>query len=406
MSILKKIYLNDSKFNKNLIYSSLGFFTEKVMMFSFSIVFVKYLGTTLWGEYSYIVSVVQLISIFALFGLNTGIIYFYPKNGNRYFTAVFVLNFIISIFLIVLGNAFILKSELLLLMIWLVSASNLFLAIHRATGKLRSYYIIRSFLLYALMISSIILLHNKNWSSENNMRVSVLTAYILSVISFILINYKHFGKIYLDKKLVVYSLPLFITAVSGVLMNKIDIIMLGNTVDFYDIGVYTITAQIAILPSYILSILNTVFAPEISKAHHNDNTPEMIPKYISYTRIVSVLSIGVILFILIFRNFIFGFYNLTFQAVGVILIIKLAGHLFNNIVGPVWSLITLSGKSKLNMYGIASATVINVVLNLILIPMIGILGAAIATTVSLIYVNSLGYILVKKIYKVKLFIIV
>jgi O-antigen/teichoic acid export membrane protein len=66
----------------------------------------------------------------------------------------------------------------------------------------------------------------------------------------------------------------------------------------------------------------------------------------------------------------------------------------------------MTGRPKVNMVGKILAASINTVLNLILIPIWGISGAALASMIAVGFVNILGYSIVKRILNVKVFGIV
>ena len=82
------------------------------------------------------------------------------------------------------------------------------------------------------------------------------------------------------------------------------------------------------------------------------------------------------------------------------MIILILGQSSSLIFGPNGPLLMMTGyqKSALKLTGLSAA--LNVILNIILIPKYGILGASISTSTSLFILNMLMYITVKNKLKI------
>lgn len=95
----------------------------------------------------------------------------------------------------------------------------------------------------------------------------------------------------------------------------------------------------------------------------------------------------------LFIAFIFGrIYETAYPA----LIILTVGQLFNAAFGSVGVLLNMSGHERDTLIGVAIACSMNIALNFVLIPPLGILGAAIATASTLVLWNILLWRKVKK----------
>ncbi|MFO7971597.1 MAG: polysaccharide biosynthesis C-terminal domain-containing protein, partial [Desulfobacterales bacterium] len=78
------------------------------------------------------------------------------------------------------------------------------------------------------------------------------------------------------------------------------------------------------------------------------------------------------------------------------LVILMAGQMVNSAAGSVAFLLNMTGHERDTAKGVACAAGINIVLNLILIPPLGINGAATATAVSMVVWNVLLWWMVRK----------
>jgi O-antigen/teichoic acid export membrane protein len=76
------------------------------------------------------------------------------------------------------------------------------------------------------------------------------------------------------------------------------------------------------------------------------------------------------------------------------------GQFVNSISGSVGYILQMTDKQKTVQNVILSAAVINVMLNMILIPMYGIYGAAFASMVSMVFWNLILVFMVRRYYNI------
>ena len=90
-----------------------------------------------------------------------------------------------------------------------------------------------------------------------------------------------------------------------------------------------------------------------------------------------------------------GIFGNSFKSGAFILVILALGQFINVITGSVGYLLMMSGNERLLRNNIIFIAVLNLTLNLLLIPKYGILGAAISTSVSLALQNIISMVIVK-----------
>ena len=186
---------------------------------------------------------------------------------------------------------------------------------------------------------------------------------------------------------------LFITLISA--MNaRADILMLGLFGKTAEVGIYNIAAKLSTFIALPLAVLNMILSPLISK-YYQSQREHLMRTIKSSFRVVFILGlIGCALFWLIGKwilgifgpEYIQGFYVLVFLAFG-----QLIGIAF----GPVSNLLNMTEYENLALRGMVISTAINILLNLILIPIYGMEGAAIATFINLIAWNIMLYYYVR-----------
>jgi O-antigen/teichoic acid export membrane protein len=179
--------------------------------------------------------------------------------------------------------------------------------------------------------------------------------------------------------------------------------MIGSMTNMQNVGVYQISAQISNLLFMILVIFDTVFGPQISKYYHANRLEELKKLYVQSTRLLAAGSFLLLFVMVVFSKYILLAFGKEFVEGQVSLILRGIGQFINVAVGSVWLMLAMTGKPKFQIYTNFLALILNIVLNLILIPKYGINGAAFASMVSIILVNVIGYVLVTKEFKVKVY---
>ncbi|WP_319204543.1 flippase [uncultured Ilyobacter sp.] len=401
MVIVEKI--KGSHFIKKIIESFFGRASFTIFSMFFSFVCARIYGVEIFGKYTYAFTVVSLIMVFAKAGLDNGLIYYIPKSGNKYISFGFFVNFIASIFIVLVGYFYIddYYVKISLPLVWILSVEQIFFGIYRANNQIKEFYLINGFYSMILKILLAIAFYFLFGKNVENIIFSVYVSSLFSIIFYFLKNKEKFGKINFDSEFIKYSLPLVVAAMMGVLMGKIDIIMLGSMIDKKSVGIYQIASQIAGSTSVILMIFNTVFAPKVSQLYHAEEMDKLKEMYVKSTRFLGITSLFIILVLCLLSKYILLIFGKEFVSGQWPLIYRSIGQFLNASVGSVWLMLAMTGKSKLQMYGNLLACILNISLNYVFIKSYGINGAAIASMISIGFVNILGYILVKRQFKVK-----
>jgi polysaccharide transporter, PST family len=184
------------------------------------------------------------------------------------------------------------------------------------------------------------------------------------------------------KKLLSDSWPLILSTVSIAVYMKIDQVMLGEMLGNSVVGIYTAATRLSEVWYFIpTAIVSSVF-PAIVRTKETDEG-------LYYRRLqrlfglMAALSLAIALpMSLLSSYFVVVLYGNGFAAAGPVLAIHIWASLFVFLgvaQGP-WDL--TENMTRLTMLRIVSGAVLNVVLNLFLIPRHGAVGAAVATVIS------------------------
>ncbi len=190
--------------------------------------------------------------------------------------------------------------------------------------------------------------------------------------------------------------PFMFLGALTVIHGSIDTLMLGSFSDNESIGLFNVANKIATVCSLLLFASNTALAPVIAELNHKKDLTTIqvvVTKTIRYIGLLSIPAIGLLG---IFGKEFLMLFGKGYEQAYPVLIVLLVGHFINIIAGPVGNLANMTGNEKLTNKAMGISIVINIVLNAILIPLFGGVGAAIASTISFIVWNVYLIFTVKK----------
>ena len=178
------------------------------------------------------------------------------------------------------------------------------------------------------------------------------------------------------------SLPLMLITGLQVLFNQTDIIMLGSLTSSSETGIYAAAARIARLVIFGITAINAAVAPMISELYHSGRINKM-QSVMDFSSKILLIFTGIIVIIFVFfGKTILGLFGPAFSKAWGIMMILVAGQAINSLSGPVAYFLTMTGHQNIAARIVIICAVVNIVLNAMFIPLWGITGAAIATTVS------------------------
>jgi PST family polysaccharide transporter len=178
------------------------------------------------------------------------------------------------------------------------------------------------------------------------------------------------------------SWPLLLSGLSIMVYMRIDQIMLGHMRGSVDVGLYAAAVRISEVWYFIPAFLAQSAFPAIvrSKEENEDLYQRRLQNLFSFTCVFSYLMILPLMF---FSHFIIvALFGLAYAASGKIVAIHVWAGLFVSLGVVQSSWLVNEGLTKLSLYRTLFGAIANVILNLILIPVFGIMGAAIATVAS------------------------
>jgi O-antigen/teichoic acid export membrane protein len=201
----------------------------------------------------------------------------------------------------------------------------------------------------------------------------------------------------MHRELLVFSAPVVVTATMNLVFSNIDIFMLGYfSQSTGDVGVYNSVYPLATLLSNALTVFGFLFMPIISELHSNGELDQMRRVYQVVSKWILFSTLPLFLTLAFYPEVVIGLtFGSEYKIGGLALTLLAIGFFTHAIAGPSGDALTALGRTRLVMYDNLSVAAVNVALNVVLIPRYSYVGAAIATTV--------GYVLMNTLYIVQLY---
>ena len=178
------------------------------------------------------------------------------------------------------------------------------------------------------------------------------------------------------------AVPMMFISGLNLIMSQADIFMLGVMLDTASAGIYSAATKLALLVTFVLTSVNVIAAPLIAEMWAKRDL-DGVQHIVSRTSATSFfVAIGGCIFIFVLRDGFLALYGPEFLAARDALAILLAAQMLNAAVGCAGYVMIMTGHQRSSLMILAAAAVVNVILNIFLIPEMKLVGAAIATFVS------------------------
>src|SRR5713226_5894970 len=190
--------------------------------------------------------------------------------------------------------------------------------------------------------------------------------------------------------------PRAFAAVFSTTVTWLDTLLLGGLKGVVDAGVYAASTRYINLGSFALTVLYLAISPQIATLLAKGDNQRAEGMYQTSTNWLILASWPIYLTLATFAPFFLAVFGKGFVSGQTALMILSLAQLFAMAAGPANTALLMGGHSVLNTINTSVALVLNVGLNLLLIPSYGLAGAAIAWTVSIL-ANNLAAVIELKI---------
>jgi O-antigen/teichoic acid export membrane protein len=199
------------------------------------------------------------------------------------------------------------------------------------------------------------------------------------------------------RELLIFSLPLMGSAIFSMVISWTDTLMLGYFKMPEIVGLYNAASPLAYFITMPMAALVLIYTPVTASLYSQNRMAELRRNYTILTKWLATLTLPLFLVLFLFPEAVLNiFFGSAYIAAAPALRILSAGFIVANLFGPNGGALLAMGESRFIMWSVLVPAIVNVPLNIVLIPPLGIVGAATASAVSL----TLSYIMASlKLYK-------
>ena len=264
-------------------------------------------------------------------------------------------------------------------------------------------------------IISIVIIYQFTKGSEVPVYAYLVSVFIVSLLSFLSFRYwlknRSDGKESAEQEIMSYStllkisIPLMFAQSVQFIMAWTDKLMLGAMTTSEDVGIYHTAFKLSMFAAVALMSINSIAAPKFAEMFGKDDMEGLKKVVHQSTKMIFWTSVPLVTIFFIFPEFFLGLFGEEFK-IGVAAFIFLScGRLISSFSGSVGNILQMTGNQNIYAKILFVGAILNVTLNLILIPdtsplavfnIVGINGAAFASMSSLIVWNVGMVFVVKK----------
>ncbi|MCB9987704.1 MAG: flippase [Rhodospirillales bacterium] len=406
--------------NKQLIRNVSWLLGDKILRYSISLVVVvwtaRYLGPSNNGVLAYAISFTSLFGALVSFGMGTIAVTDINKNPEKenaiLGTALAVMS-AGAIITLALQSIIIFQlrpgDSLMHTLVLVIGISYLFRPLHSAVSiyyqakpeykpivvTSNVAFIVTSLLkVLALANSSSLQVLAAISSFEAILLCLLLTVYYQRTTN----GFKQWG---IDKNIfsnyLRQGLPLFISTLSSDVYMRIDLVMVGDLHSNYEAGIYSIAVTMVQIWYFLpVVVYNSIFPDliRLEKSNH-ELFLQKLQKFYNY---MGILSYAICIPVALFSGYIISLlFGAAYKDSGLILSILIWGAALVNFGMPRNAYMFSKGYYTLHLKITITGGIMNILLNLLLIPQMGALGATIATLITYFYTNIVSNFFYKQI---------
>jgi O-antigen/teichoic acid export membrane protein len=384
---------------KNSIWLLIGNVVLRVISAFIIVMLARNFGAEIFGQFSFALSFVSFFALFSSFGFNSLMIRdvarkksLAPKYINNILSikVIFCLISLLALFII---SRYIGKPESLIIVIYILGIQ---LVVTSFSESLRSLFhayqrmefdALNKIVEKTLWAGLILLVINGSLSLVNVALAILLSAVFGLIITYFIVRVNITKvRFELDKKfcigLVIAAAPFALTELFSLINFRIDQIMLSFMTTDALVGIYSASYKIidilAVVPNMLLASLYPVFS-----SYFSTNKAAFHKSFNLAIRYVTIMSFPIVIGVYMLANqLVYLLYGSEYMDAVPVLRLLIFISLVSFINTPLFVVLNAMGKQKITMINTAFTALVNITMNAILIPILSIKGAAIATIAS------------------------
>jgi len=383
----------------------------KLLKFLFEIGTSFFVNKDTYGEFALILSYILIFTKISSFGIQNIMVRDVPKYSNQKYISYLFFNSSIVISLVAMilavglyqyNFSYIRDYPQIFIIFWLISLTILYSTYLRSIQKVKLWIYfqdIQLYIIYFLLLGVLYFIEDEKISI--NFILNIYTVAVIGTFLSVIIFVRFKEKLYLLSRLsyykieyiITHSLPVLFTGLTYLIISRIDIIMLDRYVSLELVGEYNIIARVTLQVLFFNQVIVSYYYPRLAKMFSQKKSIAQISAYNRKFIFLSFLSVSLVSFALFIGIYYFSLFDLlniknkeiffnVFLVLSITQVIYSAIFFYGNILIYIH-------KQKMEYFNNFIVLSLAVILNILLIPNYGVVGASIATSVALILGNIL-----------------
>lgn len=386
-----------------------------VLLFGFTLFLTQKFTPQVVGKYDFVRTFLFAIGSICLLGFDQSILYFkgrlYPEYSlghlkkvylkmvlMLFFASLFLFFFIVLLDAAVVAQFFSDDATYPLLLkasaaLFFYGLSILNVEVFRALDEIVVAELFRNVFKYLPIIVVAFLL--VQWQQESYLVEAFLLGFVfLGVLTTVLTFYFFIKKpatcttdCFSSREIIAHSFPIAISGTAIFLMMSFDILFLKKYQGDATVAYYAVAVKLMTLLSVIILTVNITVSAAIAASFSNKEIDKVQKIVQNSSRLIVAITLPAVIGLLIFPEFILQFFGSNYVVAKEALFVLVLGQGCCAFFGSAPVYLNMTGRQRIFQRIVLGALVLNFLLNYWLIPSYGMLGAAIAFSVSALFWN-------------------
>ncbi len=386
-----------------------------VLLFGFTLFLTQKYTPKIVGQYDFVRTFLFAIGSICLLGFDQSILYFkgrlYPEYSLGHLKKVylkmvlmlFFASLLLLVFIAVLDASVVAQffsddaTYLLLLKasaaLFFYGLSILNVEVFRALEEIVVAELFRNIFKYLPIIVVAYLL--VQWQLEPYLVDAFLLSFVFSGVLTTLLTFYFFTKkpatcstdCFSSQEIITHSFPIAVSGMAIFLMMSFDILFLKKYFGDATVAYYAVAVKLMTLLSVIILTVNITVSAAIAASFSNKEIDKVQQIVQNSSRLIVAITLPAVFALLIFPEFILQFFGSNYVVAKEALFVLVLGQGFCAFFGSAPVYLNMTGRQHIFQRIVLLALLLNFILNYFLIPSYGMIGGAIAFSVSALFWN-------------------
>lgn len=190
--------------------------------------------------------------------------------------------------------------------------------------------------------------------------------------------------------------PLFWVTLSQLVITLSSTVILGIWATSADVGIFGAASRVVVLLNFLVLAVTSIASPKFAALHQQGDMQALGALVKSSTKLLILTASPAFVILFFMPDQLMGVFGHEFASGAAVIMVLAAGQLVNIVTGPAGNVLMMCGHEHLVRNTLLVSAVVCVSISLLLIPQMGVIGAAIALSITVSIENLIMAALVWK----------